>query len=336
MVIVIFDFYIIITMNKSTVGLLLLLSALPLLLAGIASMGLLSPMTFGADDNGKNVTVSTGETFWVKLPENPTTGYAWDLKLSDGLTKLSDTYEAADRSGMKVGVGGTHAYELKAMKNGTQLITGNYARQGNETAGAMETYSLIVNVEQGGFLSGLFRMPAMLDPGTTDKTMSLPRTGLIKSLIRPDGNKSIMPTKPPVMDIPELQNMPVGTPVPLIPEIRGQRAPQVQQLSYTDVPRTDEIGALVGDTIRLTLPENPSTGYSWQMTWSDGLEKVSDNYVQGNTGTAGHPLVGAPGTHEWVFKVMQPGAQKVTGVYKRPWESSSAGEKTFTLDVNAS
>ena len=314
-------------------GLMLLLSASSLLLVGIAGMGMLSPTTYGAEDNGKNVTVGPGETFWVKLPENPTTGYAWDLKLSDGLTKLSDTYEPADRSGMKVGVGGTHSYEIKATKNGTQMITGSYTRPGNESAGAMETYSLIVNVEQGGFLSGLFRMPAMLDPGITDKTVPLPHTGLIKKLVRPGDNKSIMPTKPPVMDIPEFQIIPIGS-IPPVPEIRGQRAPQVQRLSYTDTPATDAIDALVGDTIQLTLPENPSTGYSWQMTWSDGLEKVSDNYLQGNTGTAGHPLVGAPGTHEWVFRVMNSEPQKVTGVYKRPWESSSAGEKSYVLSID--
>jgi inhibitor of cysteine peptidase len=235
---------------------------------------------------------------------------------------------------MKVGVGGTHAYEIKATKNGTQMITGNYTRPGNESAGTLETYSLIVNVDQGGFLSGLFRLPAMLDTGTTDKTMSLPRTGLIKKLVRPGDNKSIMPAKPPVMDIPELQDIQTGPPVPSVPTFLGQRAPHVLELSYTEVPPADTIGALVGDTIRLSLPENPSTGYSWQMTASDGLEKVGDRYIQGNTGTAGHPLVGASGTHEWDYKVTQQSPQKVTGVYKRPWEDSSAGEKTYVLSID--
>jgi predicted secreted protein len=317
-------------MNKSTAGLLLLLSALPLLLTGIAGMGLLSPATFSADDNGKTVSVNLGDTFLVKLPENPATGHAWDIKLSDGLTLLSDTYKSADQSGMKVGVGGTHTWEIKATKNGTQTVRGIYRGPGNQSGTSPETYVLTVDVSQGGLLSGLFRMPAMLDTGTPGKS-TLPET--VNMLIRPGDNKSIMPTKPPVMDIPEFRIIPNGS-MPLIPEIRGQRAPQELKLSYTDVPSTDEIGTLVGDTIRLTLPENPSTGYSWQMTWSDGLEKISDNYVQGNTGTAGHPLVGAPGTHEWVFKVTQPEPQKVTGVYKRPWEGSSAGEKTYVLSID--
>ena len=102
------------------VCLLLLLAASSLVLTGVAGMSLFGPSTFTADDNGKSVTVNTGETFWIKLPENPTTGYAWDLMLSDGLTRMSDKYEPADRSGLKVGVGGTHSYEIKAMKNGSQ------------------------------------------------------------------------------------------------------------------------------------------------------------------------------------------------------------------------
>jgi inhibitor of cysteine peptidase len=92
--------------------------------------------------------------------------------------------------------------------------------------------------------------------------------------------------------------------------------------------------ASVGETIVLSLPENPSTGYSWQMTASDGLEAVSDNYVQGNTGSAFRPIVGAGGTHTWTYKVTKPGTQTITGIYKRPWEGTSEGEKTFRLTIN--
>ena len=136
------------------VCLLLLLAASSLVFTGVAGMSLFGPQSFTADDNGKSVTVNNGETFWIKLPENPTTGYAWDLMLSDGLTKLSDKYEPADRSGLKVGVGGTHSYEIKAMKNGSQRVTGTYRQAGNQSSDGQETYSLNVNVVEGGPLSG--------------------------------------------------------------------------------------------------------------------------------------------------------------------------------------
>jgi inhibitor of cysteine peptidase len=141
-------------MDRSAMGLLLLLVASSLVFTGVAGMSLFGPQTFGAGDNGKSVTVNNGETFWIQLPENPTTGYAWDLKLSDGLTKLSDKYEPADRSGMKVGVGGTHSYEIKAMKNGSQIVTGSYRQTGNESSEGLQTYTLNVNVTEGGPLSG--------------------------------------------------------------------------------------------------------------------------------------------------------------------------------------
>ncbi|OPY26964.1 MAG: Chagasin family peptidase inhibitor I42 [Methanocella sp. PtaU1.Bin125] len=308
-------------MNRSMIGLLLLLSFSLLLLSGTAGMGLLSPATFGADDDGKNVTVRTGDTFWVKLPENPTTGYSWDLKLSDGLTKLSDTYEPADRSGFKVGVGGTHSYEIKATQKGLQKLTGSYMRPGDPASGALENYTLIVNVVDGSPLSGIFRLPAIITG--RDSPLSAPDTSKTAGLL----SGLSLPQFPAILN--------AGTSVPPLPAARMANAPREIKVTHTDVPPSDAVAARVGDTVRLELPENPSTGYSWQMTWSDGLEKVSDDYRQGSTGTAGRLLVGAPGTHEWVFKVTEAGPQKVTGVYKRPWESSSAGEKTYTLDVDA-
>jgi Predicted secreted protein len=71
------------------------------------------------------------------------------------------------------------------------------------------------------------------------------------------------------------------------------------------------------------------------MTASDGIDQVSDNYIPGNRGTPQRPLVGAGGTHEWVFKVTKPGLQTISGIYKRPWEESSIGEKPYKLNVNA-
>jgi inhibitor of cysteine peptidase len=312
----------------------ILLAASSLVFAGVAGMSLFGPQTFAADDNGKSVTVNTGDTFWLRLPENPTAGYAWDLKLSDGLTKLSDKYEPADRSGLKVGVGGTHSYEIKAMKNGSQLVTGSYRPAANQSSEGMETYLLSVKIVEGGPLSGLLQLSLPI----LDKTASgesVQADGIFKMLIMPGDNKSIMPTRPPMMSIPAFPIIQTGTSTPPLPAARNQRTPQDLELSYTDVPPADTVNANVGDLIHLTLPENPSTGYSWQMTASDGVEQVSDNYIRGSNGSPVRPLVGAGGTHEWTYKVTKPGTQAISGIYKRPWESASAGEKTYTLNVNA-
>jgi inhibitor of cysteine peptidase len=320
-------------MDRSMVCLLLLLAASSLVFTGVAGMSLFGPQSFTADDNGKSVTVNAGETFWVRLPENPTTGYAWDLMLSDGLTRMSDKYEPADRSGLKVGVGGTHSYEIKAVKNGSQAVNGSYRQAGNQSSDGLETYSLNVNVVEGGPLSGILHLTLpVIDKKST--MLSEQPGSAVRMLNRPGDNKSIMPTNIPMMRMQGFPIMQTGTSKPPLPAAPNTGTPKDIQLSYTDVPPADSVVASVGDTIVLSLPENPSTGYSWQMTASDGLGAVSDNYVQGNTGSALHPIVGAGGTHTWTYKVTMPGAQKITGIYKRPWEGKSEGEKSFTLNVN--
>ena len=36
-------------------------------------------------DNGTTISLEKGETFYLRLKENPTTGYSWELNLSKGL-----------------------------------------------------------------------------------------------------------------------------------------------------------------------------------------------------------------------------------------------------------
>ena len=86
-----------------------------------------------------------------------------------------------------------------------------------------------------------------------------------------------------------------------------------------------------GETLRVALPENPTTGYSWSLSPSDGLYLVSDEYVPDTTGPR---RVGAGGVHYWDIKATGIGSQVITASYRRPWEAGSAPAKTFTLKVH--
>ena len=60
--------------------------------------------------------VKVGESFQIKLTENPSTGYLWALaRLPESFYLLSDSFMAPDKPGM-VGVPGTHVYNFVAMK----------------------------------------------------------------------------------------------------------------------------------------------------------------------------------------------------------------------------
>jgi inhibitor of cysteine peptidase len=158
--------YIISIMRNTTISLIAISAIVVLAVSSVAGMGIFLPKTFDATSSGQNTTVNLGDTFVISLPENPTTGYSWNITTTDGLARLNDAYAQADRSGMQVGVGGTHKWEIKATKIGPQTVTGVYKRPWEGLSGDEQTYGLNVNVVQGGWLSGLFRMPAtLLRPG---------------------------------------------------------------------------------------------------------------------------------------------------------------------------
>lgn len=91
------------------------------------------------------------------------------------------------------------------------------------------------------------------------------------------------------------------------------------------------VQAAVGDTVEVRLGENPSTGYVWTFTTSDGLESHGDQFIAPATSA---PVVGAPGTRVSTFVVTGPGRQQIVGVYARPWEARPAvPDFSLILDV---
>lgn len=89
-----------------------------------------------------------------------------------------------------------------------------------------------------------------------------------------------------------------------------------------------------GDTIYLKLKENPSTGYSWELSLSKGLNLLSDKYYSPESfKKSGEFIVGAGGIHLWKIKAVAKGSQQIKGIYKRSWEQETGEEQTFKLNV---
>jgi inhibitor of cysteine peptidase len=81
----------------------------------------------------------------------------------------------------------------------------------------------------------------------------------------------------------------------------------------------DELRLQPGQSAQVTLPENPSTGYSWSMDAgkSVGLDLVS---IVDDGHAPGANLPGAPGTHRWTIRGLSVGHAAVEFAYRRPWE----------------
>ncbi|HEY4907127.1 MAG TPA: protease inhibitor I42 family protein [Candidatus Acidoferrum sp.] len=91
------------------------------------------------------------------------------------------------------------------------------------------------------------------------------------------------------------------------------------------------INLRVGDGVKVTLAENPTTGYKWEFLAQPEpvCVTVGDAYVANPAmGT-----IGGGGAHEWNFRAVGKGTGTLSLGYRRPWEKDAAPAKTFTLTM---
>nr|WP_321498233.1 protease inhibitor I42 family protein [uncultured Methanolobus sp.] len=100
--------------------------------------------------------------------------------------------------------------------------------------------------------------------------------------------------------------------------------------SFSENDSQSTVYAIIGDLIIVELEENPTTGYSWNMTYSKGLEVQEDAYTQASANVS---LVGAGGSHTWIFEVTDTGEQSISGIYVRPWEEVTGNEDSYELTI---
>ena len=92
------------------------------------------------------------------------------------------------------------------------------------------------------------------------------------------------------------------------------------------------VEARVGDEIVVRLPENPTTGFLWQIDDRDGpIELVDDTFGLGAPGG-----VGAGGIHEFSFRASAPGSAHVALKHQRPWEPEGTSTSRYTFGVTIS
>lgn len=87
-----------------------------------------------------------------------------------------------------------------------------------------------------------------------------------------------------------------------------------------------------GETVALRLPDNPSTGYAWEVRADPALVEVVDlGYRPVST------LVGGGGETRWSITARAPGTARIRLARRRPWEGPhSAVERfEFTLRISA-
>jgi|SRR5579871_131476 len=90
------------------------------------------------------------------------------------------------------------------------------------------------------------------------------------------------------------------------------------------------INLRVGGGVKLSLDENPTTGFRWEFTSrpEPNCVIVTDEYVANTNG-----LAGGGGAHNWDFRAVDKGTCAVGLIYHRPWEKDTAPASKFALTM---
>ena len=83
---------------------------------------------FSEVDANQSIVLNTGKTFEIELPENPTTGYAWKMEVSNAsiVKEISHSY-TAHKSG-RLGAAGEGLWTFRTLSVGSADITASYER----------------------------------------------------------------------------------------------------------------------------------------------------------------------------------------------------------------
>jgi inhibitor of cysteine peptidase len=96
--------------------------------------------------NTAMVYMNQSQLITVRLAENPTTGFQWNLTTTPGLRIVKDEYIPSNTSGSVVGSGGTHVWDISTEMPGQQEIHAVYKRSWEPTTGNESTFSMTIVV----------------------------------------------------------------------------------------------------------------------------------------------------------------------------------------------
>jgi len=91
-----------------------------------------------------------------------------------------------------------------------------------------------------------------------------------------------------------------------------------------------QVSLRVGDTVEISLAENPTTGFRWdlQSKAEPACKLLKSSFEPAKV------VPGRGGTHFWQFQAVQAGTGKIELEYRRPWEQDSPPSRVFTLSIH--
>jgi len=106
----------------------------------------MSEMIIVQNDQGKTFEVCQGDPIMIRLEENPTTGYRWEIaSVNQQIVEIVESnYEIA--SGGGIGGGGTRLFQLRAKSPGTTNFELNLRRSWEPENHVIDRFSVNIQV----------------------------------------------------------------------------------------------------------------------------------------------------------------------------------------------
>lgn len=98
-------------------------------------------------------------------------------------------------------------------------------------------------------------------------------------------------------------------------------------------PAATPVELTVGQSMTVTLPGNPTTGFMWSVAESADVVQV-EVALEKVAPRSGPPLCGSPRATVATFTGLKAGQGTVTLIYARPWEKDTPPAQTRIFTVN--
>ena len=107
----------------------------------------MSTLILTQDNNGKVIEISSGDTFFIRLPENPTTGYLWVVEeVEDPIIALEKSKYAPTMGTGVGGGGGERTLMFKATSPGTSNLRLKLWQAWEGDSSIVDIYTITIHV----------------------------------------------------------------------------------------------------------------------------------------------------------------------------------------------
>jgi predicted secreted protein/putative hemolysin len=104
-----------------------------------------------------------------------------------------------------------------------------------------------------------------------------------------------------------------------------------KMVTFTEADNGKTSDIAQGSRFAVQLAENPTTGFQWNATVTNGLVIQSSDFSQD---AASKGMTGAGGIRTWVIEAKDLGTQKFSANYLRSWEPVTGNETAYSVNIN--